>query len=180
MISTIRTAFVKIPVPACLVLLLAGIVLTSACRPQQRWNVLLVTFDTTRADHLGYQYLELSGTVDMRSHDGGKRTTFHLPVRMSATKTIERPGSRPEGAIIYDYDRKLHSHHDSDPAAGQNNAFDLVRLHYFGALDQGNQNAPMSERPSYRKMTDWARRLPVVRTVLAEDEFAHRESISRM
>jgi len=39
--------------------------------------------------------VELSGTIDMQSHDGGKRTTFHLPIRMSATKTIERPGSRP-------------------------------------------------------------------------------------
>ena len=38
--------------------------------------------------------VELTGTIDMQSHDGGKRTTFHLPIRMTATKTIERPGSR--------------------------------------------------------------------------------------
>lgn len=43
--------------------------------------------------------VELTGTIDMRSHDGGKRTTFHLPIRMTASKTIERPGqsTRPLG-----------------------------------------------------------------------------------
>jgi hypothetical protein len=39
--------------------------------------------------------LELTGTIDMQTHDGAKRTTLRLPVRMSATKSIERPGSRP-------------------------------------------------------------------------------------
>ena len=44
-------------------------------------------------------------------------------------------GSRPEGVIIYDGGAKLHSHHDTDVARGQHNAFDLVRLHKFGDLD---------------------------------------------
>jgi hypothetical protein len=62
-------------------------------------------------------------------------------------------GSRPEGAVIYDEGLKLHSHHDTDPARGQNNAFDLVRLHKFLDLDSEAQKAgPVTERPSYAAM----------------------------
>lgn len=35
------------------VLLALTALLTSGCRPEPRWNVVVVTFDTTRADHLG-------------------------------------------------------------------------------------------------------------------------------
>lgn len=61
-------------------------------------------------------------------------------------------GSRPEGAIEYDDGLKFHSHHDTDPARGQNSAFDLVRLHKFGGLDTDAGEAPVTSRPSYKAM----------------------------
>ncbi|HZT03737.1 MAG TPA: AAA family ATPase, partial [Steroidobacteraceae bacterium] len=71
-------------------------------------------------------------------------------------------GSRPEGAILYDHGEKLHSHHDTDPARGQTNAFDLVRLHRFAALDTVPAGTPITERPSYRAMCRLALEVPAV------------------
>lgn len=66
-------------------------------------------------------------------------------------------GSRPEGAIVYDGGRKLHSHHDTDPARGQHNAFDLVRLHRFAALDAAVEvSVAITDRPSFRQMVGLA------------------------
>jgi hypothetical protein len=73
-------------------------------------------------------------------------------------------GSRPEGAIIYDDGRKLHSHHDTDPARGQHNAFDLVRLHKFGQLDADvAAGCVVTERPSFAAMVKLALEQPEVR-----------------
>lgn len=45
-------------------------------------------------------------------------------------------GSTAGGAIVYDEDRFLYSHHATDPCSGLLvNAFDLVRLHKYGDLD---------------------------------------------
>jgi hypothetical protein len=80
-------------------------------------------------------------------------------------------GSRPEGAIVYDGGLKLHSHHDTDPARGQHNAFDLVRLHKFGGFD-GSVAAgiPVTERPSFRAMVALALAQPEVREQQVIDE----------
>ncbi len=45
-------------------------------------------------------------------------------------------GSVPDGAIEYDEGLKFHVHHDTSPARGQNNAFDLVRLHKGWTYEQ--------------------------------------------
>lgn len=66
-------------------------------------------------------------------------------------------GSRPDGAIIYDDDTKLHSHHDTDPARGQTNAYDLVRLHQFGYLDSElGSSVELAKRPSSLAMQRFA------------------------
>ena len=86
-------------------------------------------------------------------------------------------GSRPEGAIVYDEDTKLHSHHDTDPARGQSNAYDLVRLHHFGWSDEGRDD-PLSERPSSRAMAAMARELPELRSYFISDaEFDDLDAI---
>lgn len=100
---------------------------------------------------------------------------FELPYAQvdSGRWTFTR-GSRPEGAVVYDDDTKLHSHHDSDPAAGQHNAFDLVRLHRFGDLDYGVtdlRSMDITEFPSYRAMADFARGLPEVKEAFRAAEF---------
>jgi P4 family phage/plasmid primase-like protien len=78
-------------------------------------------------------------------------------------------GSRPDGAIIYDDDTKIHSHHDTDPARGQTNAYDLVRLHRFGELDIFDAGAPLAGLPSSRAMAELVRSLPEVQSELTRD-----------
>lgn len=89
-------------------------------------------------------------------------------------------GSRPEGVIVYDDDSKLHSHHDTDPARGQHSAFDLVRLHRFGHLDTGGEEAAVTDRPSYRAMVEWAHQLPEVRAARASSEFEDLGELPRV
>lgn len=80
-------------------------------------------------------------------------------------------GSRAEGCIVYDNDSKLHVHHDSCPANGQSNSFDLVRLMRFGHLDEGHRDLPVVSRPSYKAMCEFARSLPEVQAELVGSEF---------
>ena len=63
-------------------------------------------------------------------------------------------GSTVGGAIIYDGDLFLYSHHATDPCSGQLvNAFDLVRLHKFGEKDEGaKEGTPVSKLPSFLAM----------------------------
>jgi len=75
-------------------------------------------------------------------------------------------GSRAEGAIEYDDGLKFHSHHDTDPARGQHNAYDLVRLHKFG-----------NDEASNSKMQDFVRSLPECQSK-AEDEFTPQADVT--
>lgn len=63
-------------------------------------------------------------------------------------------GSTVGGAIVYDGDLFLYSHHATDPCSGQLvNAFDLVRLHKFGEKDDGaKEGTPVSKLPSFLAM----------------------------
>jgi P4 family phage/plasmid primase-like protien len=87
---------------------------------------------------------------------------FELPYRRGSSEDrwTYTAGSRPDGAVIYDDDTKLHSHHDTDPASGQHNAYDLVRLHRFGALDAYDGDLPLAERASSKAMAAFAVGLP--------------------
>ena len=99
---------------------------------------------------------------------------FELPYVPAGTegRWTYTAGSRPEGAIEYDDGLKFHSHHDTDPARGQNNAFDLVRLHRFGALDSdGDRAAAVVERPSYKAMCKLALDQPELRQQTAASDF---------
>lgn len=66
-------------------------------------------------------------------------------------------GSTTGGAVLYDDDKFLYSHHSTDPAGGRLvNAWDLVRIHLFGALDsEAKPDTPTNRLPSYAKMTEW-------------------------
>ena len=83
---------------------------------------------------------------------------FDLPYERTGTegRWTYTAGSRPEGAIVYDEDTKLHSHHDTDPARGQHNAYDLVRLHLFGSQDDVGGVRTLAELPSSKRMQDLA------------------------
>ena len=63
-------------------------------------------------------------------------------------------GSTSGGAVIYDDGRFLYSHHATDPCSCRLvNAFDLVRLHRFGDLDDdAAPGTPVNRLPSYGEM----------------------------
>lgn len=81
-------------------------------------------------------------------------------------------GSTRESAIVYDDDLKIQNWSDTNPARGQHHAFDLVRLHRFGDMDKDTPaETPVSERPSYRAMCEFAESLPKIRAARAAAEF---------
>lgn len=63
------------------------------------------------------------------------------------------------GAVVYDDDTALYSHHTNhDPVAGRSvNAFDLVRVHKFGALDKdADEDLTPTQLPSFIEMRGFA------------------------
>ena len=67
------------------------------------------------------------------------------------------PADSSAGVILYD-DKFAYSHHATDPASGRLlNAFDLVRIHKFGNLDdRATENTPPSKLPSFINMCEFA------------------------
>ena len=82
-------------------------------------------------------------------------------------------GTTAEGVVTYE-GKFSYSHHATDPASMQLcNAWDLVRLHKFGALDADcAPDGPVSSRPSYRAMTDLATADERVKVQLLNDRRA--------
>ena len=82
-------------------------------------------------------------------------------------------GSTIGGAIVYDGDLFLYSHHATDPCSGLLvNAFDLIRLHKFGDLDQeAKEGTPNSKLPSFMAMTKLASNDKAVSALLAKETF---------
>ena len=62
-------------------------------------------------------------------------------------------GSTTGGLVVYD-DKFAYSHHSTDPISGKLcNAFDLVRIHLFGELDEEvKPNTPPNRMPSFSAM----------------------------
>ena len=82
-------------------------------------------------------------------------------------------GSTAAGVVIYD-DKFSYSHHATDPASSQLcNAWDLVRLHKFGALDEdADLTKPVSSRPSYKAMAELAASDSRVKVQIVDDRTA--------
>jgi predicted P-loop ATPase len=81
------------------------------------------------------------------------------------------PGSSAGGLVIYENGDFAYSHHGTDPISGKLcNAFDLVRLHKFGELDEeAKERTPVNKLPSYLSMQDLAREdLEVKKTIASE------------
>ncbi len=66
-------------------------------------------------------------------------------------------GGHTAGGLVIYGDKFAYSHHDTDPAGGRLlNAFDLVRLHKFGNLDdQAKTGTPVNRLPSYYAMENF-------------------------
>ena len=83
-------------------------------------------------------------------------------------------GSTSGGAIVYD-DKFLFSHHATDPCSGRLvNAFDLVRLHKFGELDEkAAPGCPVTKLPSTTAMRDFVREDEKTQAALAQERSAN-------
>lgn len=82
-------------------------------------------------------------------------------------------GSTSGGLVLYDNGVFAYSHHGTDPASGKLcNAFDLVRIHLYGNLDDDTSpGTPSHKMPSFMKLQDEAMQIPEVREELAKVNF---------
>lgn len=82
-------------------------------------------------------------------------------------------GSTVGGAIVYDGDMFLYSHHATDPCSGQLvNAFDMVRLHMYGDRDQeAKDGTPVNKLPSFVAMAQLAKSDKAVSDLLTRERF---------
>ena len=86
-------------------------------------------------------------------------------------------GSTTNGAVTYDNDTFLYSHHSTDPTSNRLcNAFDLVRLHLYGDLDAGS-DADIGNLPSVNAMKKLCQTDEKVRKELAEGVLQTPESV---
>lgn len=82
-------------------------------------------------------------------------------------------GSTTGGAIVYDGDLFLYSHHATDPCSGQLvNAFDMLRLHLYGDRDsEAKEGTPVNKLPSFVAMSRLALDDKPVSDLLAKERF---------
>lgn len=80
------------------------------------------------------------------------------------------PADSSAGVVIYD-DKFAYSHHATDPACGQlMNAFDVVRIHKYGTLDdKAKPDTSPSKMPSFKAMVDFAIKDEKVKLQLAKE-----------
>ena len=79
-------------------------------------------------------------------------------------------GSVAGGLVCYE-GKFAFSHHETDPASRQLcNAFDLCRIHLYGAKDEGSRALDITRKPSYLAMTDFARQDRNVKLILSRDK----------
>ncbi len=90
-------------------------------------------------------------------------------------------GHTTGGAIVYDGDMFLFSHHATDPCSNQLvNAFDLIRLHMYGDKDdEAKEGTPVNKLPSFVAMSRLAVSDKAVADLIAKEKFeAAREAFS--
>ena len=87
-------------------------------------------------------------------------------------------GSTAGGAVLYDNGKFLYSHHATDPCGGRLvNAFDLVRLHRFGDLDDNAEpGTPINRLPSSNAMAELASHDSAVTGLLMKERWDNATS----
>lgn len=82
----------------------------------------------------------------------------YTPCDTDANRFTFTGGSTTGGAVMYEDNKFLYSHHATDPCSEKLvNAFDLVRLHCFGHLDDDMEpGTPTNRLPSYKAMCEKA------------------------
>lgn len=86
------------------------------------------------------------------------------------TRYTYAEGSTTGGVIVYD-NKFSYSHHGTDPTSGMTvNAFDLVRIHKFGDLDdEAKEDTPANRIPSFTRMSEFASSDNKVKIQLGQD-----------
>ena len=102
---------------------------------------------------------------------------IYAPVDNDPNRYTYLGGSTAGGAVIYDNGKFLFSHHATDPCSGRLvNAFDLVRLHRFGDMDdEAKDGTPTNRMPSYNAMCELAASDTKVAALLAKER--HDEAV---
>lgn len=82
-------------------------------------------------------------------------------------------GSTAGGAVVYDGDLFLYSHHATDPCSGLLvNAFDMVRLHMFGDKDaEAKEGTPVNKLPSFVAASRMALENKAVSDLITKERF---------
>jgi predicted P-loop ATPase len=96
----------------------------------------------------------------------------YTPCAMEGRYTYTQ-GSTSGGLVLYE-DKFAYSHHGTDPISGKLvNAFDLIRLHKFGELDNAVvAGTPTTKLPSYKAMLDFAVSNDAVKMTLGQEKLA--------
>lgn len=94
----------------------------------------------------------------------------YIPTKMEGRYTYAE-GSTVGGLVVYE-DKFAYSHHGTDPISGMLcNAFDLVRLHKFGARDEdAKEGTPVNRMPSFIAMSELASDDEAVKVTLGTEK----------
>lgn len=86
------------------------------------------------------------------------------------TRYTYAEGSTSGGIVVYE-DKFSFSHHGTDPTSGTLvNAFDLIRIHKFGELDEdAKEDTPNNRLPSFTRMSEFASEDKKVMTTLGKE-----------
>ena len=86
-------------------------------------------------------------------------------------------GTTTSGLVVYD-NKYAYSNHSTDPCCGKLcNAFDLVRLHKYGTLDEeAEPNTPVNRLPSFKAVDEFLREEECVRHELTASFFKEMQS----
>lgn len=112
-----------------------------------------------------------------RTYDIYAAMEAFIPQAYDATEDDNRftyaGGSTTGGAVVYEDGKFLYSHHATDPCSGMLvNAWDLVRLHKFGGLDdEAAPGTPVAKMPSWLSMVDMVKRDTKVMSLLDSERY---------
>lgn len=130
-----------------------------------QWPVSVKVLDGVRkAAQKQEDPLEKTGVIGAfcRTYTISEVITAYLSDVYAPTDHPERftyaNGSTASGLVVYE-DKFAYSHHGTDPAGNGHlhNAFDLVRVHLYGMMDEDCQpTTPINKRPSFIAMQDRA------------------------
>lgn len=138
-----------------------------ACKAVERRRLARQEDPTAKRGVIGAFCRTYSITQAMERFIPGMYEEAGIPGRYTYTG-----GSTAGGAVVYDGDLFLYSHHATDPCSGLLvNAFDLVRLHLYGDRDnEAKEGTPVNKLPSFVAMSRLALEDNAVADLMAREK----------